>query len=139
MAQLPDTAYSALADADLKFADAVDSQGSRHPLSQGTFVLLEESTDRVLRKSAYENLYDGFTGVRNTAAAVLNGQNQQLKFFSQARNYGSALEASLTEAMCRCPSTKTSLKLRSQEAAHPRVYRVRPRKKLLGGGQAPFL
>lgn len=131
MAQLPDTAYSALADADLKFADAVDSQGNRHPLSQGTFVLLEESTDRVLRKSAYENLYDGFTGVRNTAAAVLNGQNQQLKFFSQARNYGSALEASLDGS-----NVPVSVYENLIEAVHkklPTMYRyVRLRKKLLG-------
>ena len=131
MAQLPDTAYSALADADLKFADAVDSQGNTHPLSQGTFVLLEESTDRVLRKSAYENLYDGFAGMRNTAAAVLNGQNQQLKFFSQARKYDSALEASLDGS-----DVPVSVYENLIEAVHkklPTMYRyVRLRKKLLG-------
>ena len=131
MAQLPDTVYSALADADLKFADAVDSQGKKHPLSQGTFVLLEESTDRCLRKSAYENLYDGFAGMRNTAAAVLNGQNQQLKFFSRARKYDSALESSLDAS-----DVPVSVYENLIEAVHrklPTMYRyVRLRKKLLG-------
>ena len=95
MAQAPDAIYGAFADADLKFPDAVDAQGQPHPLTQGTFVLLEESRDRQLRRSAYENMYDTLAGYANTTAAVLNAQNRQLKFFSDARRYGSALEASL--------------------------------------------
>lgn len=35
MAQTPDTVYGSFADADLTFADAVDAEGNRHPLSQG--------------------------------------------------------------------------------------------------------
>ncbi len=95
MAQAPDTIYGALTDADMKFPDAVDAGGNPHPLTQGTFVSLEESPDRVLRRSAYETLYDTLAGYSNTAAAILNAQNKQLKFFADARKYGSALEASL--------------------------------------------
>lgn len=95
MAQAPDTIYGALTDADMKFPDAVDAEGNPHPLTQGTFVSLEESPDRVLRRSAYEALYDTLSDYSNTAAAILNAQNKQLKFFADARKYGSALEASL--------------------------------------------
>ena len=95
MAQTPDTIYGALTDADMKFPDAVDAEGNPHPLTQGTFVSLEESPDRVLRRSAYEALYDTLSDYSNTAAAILNAQNKQLKFFADARKYGSALEASL--------------------------------------------
>ena len=42
--------YSAFANADITFPDAVDSKGQKHPLSQGTFISLEESADRELRK-----------------------------------------------------------------------------------------
>ena len=49
MADAPDSIYGAFADADLTFPDAVDSKGEKHPLTQGTFVPLEESTDRILR------------------------------------------------------------------------------------------
>ena len=86
MAQAPDTIYGAFADADVSFPDAVDAQGGRHPLTQGTFVTLEESADRELRRSAYENLYDTLAGFQNTAAALLNAQNKQLKFFADARH-----------------------------------------------------
>ena len=137
MAQTPDTVYGALADADLKFKDAVDAQGKAHPLTQGTFVMMEESQDRVLRKSAYENLYDGFSDFRNTAAATLNAQNQQLKFFSNARKYTSALEASLDSS-----NVPVSVYENLIEAVHekmPTMHRyVRLRKKLLGVDELHF-
>ena len=95
MSNAPDTVYGAFADADITFPDAIDSEGKRHPLTQGTFVACEESPDRVLRKSAYENLYHGFGSYKNTAAAILNAQGKQLKFFADARKYPSTLDASL--------------------------------------------
>ena len=131
MSQTPDNIYGAFADADMKFPDAVDSEGKRHPLSQGTFVHLEESPDRVLRKSAYENLYDSFANFKNTAAAVLNGQNKQLKFFAEARKYENAFERSLDRT-----NVPTSVYRNLIEAVHqnlPKMHRyVRLRKKLLG-------
>ncbi len=137
MAQAPDTIYSSFADADLKFEDAVDAQGNAHPVSQGTFVSLEESTDRVLRKSAYEKLYNGFDHYRNTAAAILNAQNKQLKFFADARKYPSALEASLDAT-----NVPVSVYDNLIEAVHrnlDKMHRyVRLRKKLLGVEELHF-
>ena len=113
MAQAPDTIYGAFADADISFPDAVDAEGGKHPLSQGTFVSLEESSDRMLRKSAYENLYHTFGSYRNTAASILNAQNKQLKFFAEARKYATAFEASLDETQ-----VPTSVYLNLIEAVH---------------------
>ncbi len=137
MADAPDTIYSAFADADMKFTDAVDAVGECHPLTQGTFVLLEESSDRVLRKSAYENLYDGFNSFRNTAAATLNAQNKQLKFFAEARNYPNAFERSLHRT-----NVPTSVYLNLIETVHQNLDKmhryVRLRKKLLGVEELHF-
>lgn len=131
MAQAPDNIYGMFADADIKFPDALDSEGRPHPVSQGTFVPCEESPDRVLRKNAYESLYHGFTGFKNTAAAILNAQNKQLKFFAEARKYPSAFEASLDRT-----NVPTSVYLNLIEAVHKNVDKmhryVRLRKKLLG-------
>ena len=74
MSQAPDTIYGMFADADLTFPDAIDANGKAHPLSQGTFVPCQESPDRTLRKSAYENLYGSFGKFKNTAAAILNAK-----------------------------------------------------------------
>ena len=137
MADAPNTVYGAFADADITFPDAVDAEGERHPLSQGTFVSLEESPDRELRKSAYENLYHTFDGFRNTAAAILNAQNKQLKFFAEARKYDSAFEASLDASQ-----VPTSVYLNLIEAVHrnlDKMHRyIRLRKKLLGVEELHF-
>ena len=137
MADAPDSIYGAFADADLTFPDAVDSKGEKHPLTQGTFVPLEESTDRILRKSAYANLYDSFAAFKNTAAAILNAQNKQLKFFAEARKYENAFERSLDRT-----NVPTSVYLNLIEAVHNNVDKmhryVRLRKKLLGVDQLHF-
>jgi len=137
MADAPDTIYGAFADADITFADAVDANGEKHPLTQGTFVPLEESTDRILRKSAYENLYDGFAGFKNTAAAILNAQNKQLKFFAETRKYANAFERSLDRT-----NVPTSVYLNLIEAVHenlPKMHRyISLRKKLLGLDELHF-
>lgn len=137
MAQAPDTIYGSFADADISFADAVDAEGNRHPLTQGTFVSLEESQDRVLRRSAYENLYDGFAGFKNTAAALLNAQNKQLKFFADARKYDNALDASLDAT-----NVPTAVYHNLIDAVHQNMDKmhryVRLRKKLLGVDELHF-
>ncbi len=137
MAQAPDNVYGMFADADLSFADAVDSEGTKHPLSQSTFAICQESTDRVLRKSAYENLYDSFGNFKNTAAGLLNAQNKQLKFFAEARKYPSAFDASLDDN-----DVPTSVYLNLIEAVHQNLDKmhryVRLRKKLLGVEELHF-
>ena len=131
MAGQPDDIYGAFADADITFPDAVDANGNKHPLSQGTFVACEESPDRVLRKSAYENLYNTFGAFKNTAAAILNAQGKQLKFFADARKYPSTLDAALDRTQ-----VPTSVYLNLIEAVHQNMDKmhryVNLRKKLLG-------
>ena len=131
MADAPSTIYSTFGNADLKYPDAVDAAGEKHPLSNGTFVHLEESTDRSLRKSAYENLYHTLDSFKNTAAGLLNAQNKQLKFYADARKYPSAFEAALDRT-----DVPTSVYLNLIEAVHrnlDKMHRyVRLRKKLLG-------
>ncbi|MGN0286870.1 MAG: oligoendopeptidase F [Atopobiaceae bacterium] len=95
MAAQPGQVFTMLNDADIRFADAVDSKGEAHPLTHGTYVPLISSQDRALRESTYHNVYQAYRNVRNTAAGLLAAQMRQLKFFSQARGYQSSLEASL--------------------------------------------
>ena len=137
MAQTPQNTYSMLTNADMKFPDALDSQGNPHPISQGTFVLCQESSDRVLRKNAYESLYHGFQNFQNTAAALLNAQNKKLKFYADARKYESAFEASLDGT-----NVPTSVYLNLIETVHQNLDKmhryVRLRKKLLGVDELHF-
>ena len=131
MANAPDTVFGSFINADMRYPDAVDSEGKPHALSQSTFVPLEESGDRALRKSAYENLYNTLGGMRNTAAGLLDAQNKQQKFFATARKYGSAREAAMDRT-----NVPVSVYDNLIEAVHQNMDKmhryVRLRKKLLG-------
>ena len=137
MGQAPDNIYGMFANADLTFADALDSEGKSHPVTQGTFIACQESADRVLRQNSYESLYKGFASFKNTAAGLLNAQNKQLKFFAEARKYPSAFEASLDSN-----NVPTSVYLKLIEAIHANLDKmhryVRLRKKLLGVDELHF-
>ena len=137
LSQTPDTVYGMFADADLKFDDALDSEGNPHTVSQATFVPIQNGPDRVLRKNAYESLYKGFANFKNTAAALLNAQNKQLKFFAEARKYENAFEASLFNT-----NVPTSVYLNLIETVHKNMDKmhryVRLRKKMLGVDELHF-
>lgn len=137
MANAPETVFGAFLNADMRYPDAVDSEGKPHALSQSTFVPLEESGDRALRKSAYENLYNTLGGMRNTAAGLLDAQNKQQKFFAEARKYGSAREAAMDRT-----NVPVSVYDNLIEAVHrnmDKMHRyVRLRKKLLGVDELHF-
>ena len=137
MSGAPTNIYGMFANADIKFADAVDAEGKTHVVRQGTFVGLEESSDRVLRQSAYESLYSSFRDYKNTAAGLLNAQNKQLKFYAEARKYDSAFEAALDRT-----NVPTSVYLNLIEAVHQNMDKmhryVRLRKKLLGVDELHF-
>lgn len=137
MANAPETVFGSFLNADMRYPDAVDSEGKPHALSQSTFVPLEESGDRALRKSAYENLYNTLGGMRNTAAGLLDAQNKQQKFFAEARKYGSAREAAMDRT-----NVPVSVYDNLIEAVHQNMDKmhryVRLRKKLLGVDELHF-
>lgn len=97
LAVQPTNIFSMFDDADLTFDDAVDSEGKAHKLTSGSFVPLLMDADRVLRESAFKQLYSRFGEFRNTSAAILTSQVKNLQFFSSSRKYASSLEAALAE------------------------------------------
>lgn len=97
LAVQPTNIFSMFDDADLTFDDAVDSEGKTHKLTSGSFVPLLMDADRVLRESAFRQLYSRFGEFRNTSAAILTSQVKNLQFFSSSRKYASSLEAALAE------------------------------------------
>ena len=137
MAEAPSSIYGAFGNADMKYPDALDADGNAHTVTNGSFVSLEESSDRVLRKNTYESLYHTLGNFRNTAAGLLNAQNKQLKFFAETRKYPSAFEAALDRTQ-----VPTSVYLNLIEAVHQNIDKmhryVRLRKKLLGVDELHF-
>lgn len=92
----PENVYGMFSNADLEFEDAVDSDGQRHPLTQGTFIKCLESDDRTLRQSAYDNLYAKYGAYNNTLSSTLTGEVKKNVFNARTHNYNSAREAALS-------------------------------------------
>ena len=131
MANASENIAGVFRNADQIFPDVTDSQGNVHPLTDATFVPLLTSPDRELRRRAFETYYKQLGQYKNTIAATLHGQFKQLCFFSNARHYGSTIQASLDATEVPVPVYMNLI-----EAVHnnlDKMYRyVALRKKLLG-------
>lgn len=93
--ETPYQIFSALNDADFKFKNAVDSNGDEKPLTHALFGLYLRDQDRILRKSAFQNVLQKYEEFGNTLTEVLNGQVQTHWLNARARHYQTSLEASL--------------------------------------------
>lgn len=88
-------AFGALNDADLTFKPALDSKGEEHPLSNGAYLSYLREEDRVLRKTAFENLHRAYEAHANTLCELIQGQVQSHLFIARARKFDSCLESAL--------------------------------------------
>lgn len=95
MARTPENAFSLLTNADLAFPAVLDESGRETELSEERYYLLSRSRDRRVRKDAFEGLFSTYGKFRNTLAALYSGSVKSDLFYSRARKYSSALEASL--------------------------------------------
>lgn len=86
-----------LTNTDLKFANAVDSQGQEHPVRQTTLAPTGiQSADIAQRKSAWESYADGYLSMENTLATGYLTNIKQWLFRARVRGYDSILESMLT-------------------------------------------
>ncbi|HKP05391.1 MAG TPA: oligoendopeptidase F [Chthoniobacterales bacterium] len=90
-----DETFSQLTDVDMKFGVLVDDKGEEKPLTQSSFSSFLVKRDHDLRKRAFHQFYDEFQDHQFTLAAALAYSVKADVFRARARNYSSALEASL--------------------------------------------
>ena len=124
-------AFSALNNADMTFKPAVDSKGAEHPLTNGSYLSYMRSTDRDLRKSAFQNLHSSFEAHANTLCELMQGQVQGHLYSAKARKYQTCLEAALFPH--QIDSSVYENLIAAVRRAHPIMHRYMAlRKKLLG-------
>ena len=90
-----DDAFSQLTNVDMKFGALVDVDGREKPLTQSTYSSFLLKRDRGLRERAFKQFYDEFQDHRFTLASALSYSVKADIFRARARNFPSALEASL--------------------------------------------
>lgn len=84
-------------NADVKFPEIVDENGQSVRVTHGNYVALMEKTDRSVRKSAFEALYQVYKQFGNTLAATYFSNVKQATFYAHARKYPSSRVLALSE------------------------------------------
>ncbi|MGW8179390.1 MAG: M3 family oligoendopeptidase, partial [bacterium] len=95
LAAAPQQAFSMLTNADMRFPKVLDPDGNEVELSEGRYAVLLKSTDRSFRKRVFKEFLKSYLQYRNTISATLAGSIHGDIFRARARNYESALHASL--------------------------------------------
>ena len=95
MAAAAGNAFRQLNDADLRFGEIEDHHGEKHELSHSTFSQFLISPDRGIRRKAFQQYYEQFSGHENTLAATLAGSIHRDVYYAKVRNFDSSLESAL--------------------------------------------
>jgi oligoendopeptidase F len=90
-----DETFSQLTDVDMKFGLLVDDKGEEKPLTQSSYSSFLVKRDHALRKRAFHQFYEEFQDHQFTLASSLAYSVKADVFRARARNFPSALEASL--------------------------------------------
>ncbi len=90
-----DDAFSQLTNVDMKFGVLADDEGQAQALTQSSFGSFLVKRDHELRKRAFHQFYNEFADHQFTLASSLAYSVKADIFRARARNYPSALEASL--------------------------------------------
>ena len=90
-----DDTFSQLTDVDMKFGVLTDEKGEEKPLTQSSYSSFLVKRDHALRKQAFHQFYEEFQDHQFTLASSLSYSVKADVFRARARNYPSALEASL--------------------------------------------
>lgn len=134
LSEFADTPYNVFAmfnNADLKFPTVKDEDGSEVEITHGRYGTLMESSDRTVRKAAFEGMYHTYEKYKNTLAAVYAGNVKKEIFYAKARKYDSPRQMRLD-----ANAVDVSVYDRLIETVHeylPVMYEyVALRKKMLG-------
>lgn len=87
--------HGILANTDMQFSPALDSQGNEYDVTQSSIRGLLNDADRALRKSAWQNYQDLHLSYKNTMANALAAGVKQNVFQARVRGYNSALDAAM--------------------------------------------
>ncbi len=91
----PQKTYSLMTNADFTFPDTRDESGNQVPLTDGSFIRFLESTNREVRREAFEKYYSVYRQFNNTLASTLSGEVKIANYNASIHHYNSAREAAL--------------------------------------------
>jgi len=97
MAEAPGSIFTMIDNADLKLPVIKNEAGEEVELTKGNYEVFRKSTDRRVRKEAFEFIHKAYLNQRNTIAATLGSQMKADIFNANQHNYGSCREQALAQ------------------------------------------
>lgn len=126
-----DNIFSMFNNADLTFPEITGEDGEKVRLTHGRYIAFLESSDRNVRKEAFQAMYSTYKSFRNTLAATYQSKLKAHLFRAKARKYDSCLAAAVDRT-----NVPVSVYHNLIEAVHQNLDKmhryVNLRKKLLG-------
>lgn len=95
MADAPGSVFTMIDNADLKLPTIKNETGEEIELTKGNYQLFIRSTNRQVRKDAFEGLHTTFLKQRNTIASTLAAQVKTDIFYTSQHHYNSCREHAL--------------------------------------------
>ncbi len=127
----PSSIFHMFDDADLKYPSIKDENGEEVPLTDSSLVPLMESSDRRVRREAFQAYYKVREQFKNTSAAIFSANVKQALFFTRERSYPSSRARYLDQS--NIPEAVYDSLIETVHQNMDKMYRyVAIRKKMLG-------
>ncbi|MEW6308488.1 MAG: oligoendopeptidase F [Bacillota bacterium] len=98
LASVPYNVHGMLSQADMRFLPITGEDGEPAELTASRYGRYRQSQVRRVRQESFERLHEGYAKLENTFAAILGGGVKANVFHAKARQFPSALSASLSAA-----------------------------------------
>ena len=95
MKSVPENAFTLLTDADIKFPDIIDEDGSTAELTEERWYRYSRSLNRDVRKNAFNGIYGTYAKYKNAIGALYYGSVKGDIFYANARKYKNSLDMAL--------------------------------------------
>ena len=95
VAQAPQETFNMLTRVDMKLPDVTMPDGTKQPLTEGTYSSFINSGDRSVRRQAFENLMGEYGRFGSTIASTYGASVKKDVFMAQAHHYSSARAAKM--------------------------------------------
>ena len=92
----PDSIYTMLSNADMKFGTIMDEDGDEVELTHGNYIKFMKSHDRGVRQSAFERMYETYKSLLNTISTAYSFNVKNDVVGARIRRYDSARAAALS-------------------------------------------
>ncbi len=131
ISSIPSQTFGMLNNADLTFPSITDEDGNERDLTHGRYLGFMKSTDRQVRKAAFESMHGTFGKFKNTFASTLSGNIKKDNYYAKVRHYDSARQAALEDN--NIPETVYDNLVEAVNERLPLLHRyLKLRKEILG-------